>query len=62
MNNIEQVKFTYSPLGKALEKQIKTIKNQGKKQLKAIQNQGQAKAIKKYTYNDKDSAIISKRK
>ena len=28
---IEQVKFTYSPLGKALEKQIKTIEDQGKK-------------------------------
>ena len=28
---IEQAKFTYSPLGKAFEKQIKTIKDQGKK-------------------------------
>ena len=27
---IEQVKFTYSPLGKAFEKQIKTIEDQGK--------------------------------
>ena len=26
---IEHVKFTYSPLGKALEKQIKTIEDQG---------------------------------
>ena len=26
---IEQTKFTYSPLGKALEKQIKTIEEQG---------------------------------
>ena len=26
---IEQTKFTYSPLGKAFEKQIKTIKDQG---------------------------------
>ena len=26
---IEQLKFTYSPLGKAFEKQIKTIKEQG---------------------------------
>ena len=31
---IEQVKFTYSPLGKALEKQIKTIEDQGEKQKK----------------------------
>ena len=28
---IEQAKFTYFPLGKDFEKQIKTIKNQGKK-------------------------------
>ena len=33
---IEQAKFTYSPLGKAFEKQTKTIKEQGEKQLKAI--------------------------
>ena len=34
---IEQAKFTYSPLGKAFEKQVKTIKEQGEKQIKAIQ-------------------------
>ena len=28
---IESVKFTYSPLDKALEKQTKTIADQGKK-------------------------------
>ena len=28
---IEQAKFTYFPLGKAFEKQIKTVKDQGKK-------------------------------
>ena len=28
---IEQAKFTYSPLGKAFEKQIKTIEDQGEK-------------------------------
>ena len=33
---IEQAKFTYSPLGKAFEKQIETIEDQGEKQLKAI--------------------------
>ena len=32
---IEQVKFTYSPLGKALEKQIKTTEDQGEKQKKS---------------------------
>ena len=35
---IEQATFTYSPLGKAFEKQIKTIENQGKKQIDALQN------------------------
>ena len=35
---IEQAKFTYSPLGKAFEKQIKTIKDQGEKQIEAIQD------------------------
>ena len=30
---IEQAKFTYSPLGKAFEKQIKTIQDQGKNKL-----------------------------
>ena len=33
---IEQAKFTYSPLKKAFEKQIKTIKDQGKKQVEAL--------------------------
>ena len=38
---IQQAKFAYSPLGKALEKQIKTIEDQGKKQVKAIQDDKQ---------------------
>ena len=33
---IEQAKFTYSHLGKAFEKQIKTIEDQGKKQVDAL--------------------------
>ena len=33
---IEQAKFTYSPLGKAFEKQIKTIEDQGKKQIDGL--------------------------
>ena len=32
---IEQAKFTYSPLGKALEKLRETIKDQGEKQADA---------------------------
>ena len=35
---IEQTKFTYSPLGKALDKQIKTIEDQGKKQVDPLEN------------------------
>ena len=35
---IEQEKFTYSPLGKAFEKQIKTIEDQGKKQIDAVES------------------------
>ena len=35
---IEQAKFTYSSLGKAFEKQTKTIEDQGEKQIKAIQD------------------------
>ena len=33
---IEQTKFTYFPLGKAFEKQTKTIKDQGEKQVDAL--------------------------
>ena len=35
---IEQAKFTYSCLGKAFDKQIKTIKDQGNKQFDALEN------------------------
>ena len=38
---IQQAKFVYSPLGKALEKQIKTIEDQGKKLVKAVQDNKQ---------------------
>ena len=33
MQIIEQANFTYSPLGKAFEKQTKTIEEQGSKQV-----------------------------
>ena len=42
---IEQAKFTYFSLGKAFEKQIKTIEDRGQKQIKAIQDQGILKTI-----------------
>ena len=48
---IEQAKFAYSPLGKVLEKQIKTIEDQGKKQVKAIQDNKQL--VNKDDYKDK---------
>ena len=34
---IEQARFTYAPSGKAFEKQIKTIEDQGKKQVDALE-------------------------
>ena len=50
---IEQAKFTYSPLGKAFEKQIKIIEDQVQKQVEALKS----KAI-----NDKsdNNSTISK--
>ena len=59
---IEQAKFTYSHLGIAFEKQIKTTEDQGEKQLKAIQDKGQVETIKKYTYDVEDTPFISKQK
>ena len=35
---IEQTKFTYSPLGKVFEKQIKTIEDQGEKQIDTLKD------------------------
>ena len=54
---IEQAKFTYSPLGKAFEKQTKTIEDKGEKQIKAIQD------IRKQSISDddyKNKLLISK--
>ena len=48
---IEQATFTYSPLGKAFEKQTKTIKDQGEKQIEAIQDKEFNKSIKKLEYD-----------
>ena len=56
---IEQTKFTYSPLGKAFEKQTKTIEDQGKKQVKAIEDNKQLVNINN---NDdyEDKLLLSK--
>ena len=50
---IEQAKFSYSPLGKAFEKQTKTIEDQGKKQVKAIQDKQIVNINKDVDYKDK---------
>ena len=40
---IEQAKFTYSPLGKAFEKQTKTVEDQGEKQIKQFKTKEKLK-------------------
>ena len=54
----EQVKFTYSPLGNTLKKQMGALDNQGRKQIDAIMNQNERPEkmikhflIKKYLKN-----------
>ena len=47
---------------KAFEKQTKTVEDQGEREIKAIQNQGEIKTIKKYTYDNEDTPLISKQK
>ena len=61
---IEQTKFTYSPLGKAFDKQIKTIEGQGKKQVDALNTlkSDNKITIKKYIYDPKDTPFISRQK
>ena len=53
---IKHTKFTYSPLGKALQIQIKTIKNRGKKQIKAIEGH-RKQLLKSYELIKKDFNI-----
>ena len=53
---IEQAKFIYSPLGKAFEKQIKTIEDQGKKQVDALENL-KLKAIETRSNDNKPTII-----
>ena len=67
---IEQTKFTYSPLGKAFDKQIKTIEDQGKKQVDALEKlkpKEETKPIENKSNNQSKAAtifneLISKRK
>ena len=50
---IQQAKFNYSPLGKAIEKQRKTIEDQGEKQIESIQDSKELVKIIKDNYKDK---------
>ena len=57
---IEQAKFTYSPLGKAFEKQIKIIEDQGEKQTDALRDLKPTKAITYKSDDDNDKASTIK--
>ena len=58
---IEQARFTYSDLGKAFEKQIKTIEDQGEKQVDALESlkpKEQTKPTEDKSNNKSKGAII----
>ena len=58
---IEQARFTYSPLGKDFEKQIKTIEDQGQKQidaLKSLKPKEQTKPIEDKSNNQSRATIM----
>ena len=58
---IQQAKFTHSPLGKAFEKQTKTIEDQKEKQIKAIQdNKKQLVNINNDDDHYKNKLLLSK--
>ena len=55
--SLAQGTFTYSPLGKALEKQIKTIEKQGEKQIGVLEEHG--KQLLKSS-GEKESSVLLK--
>ena len=58
---IEQAKFTYFPLGKAFERQIKTIEDQGEEQVEALKDlkpKERTKAIEGKSNNQSIATII----
>ena len=58
---IEQARFTFSPLGKALEKQIKTIEDQEKKQvdtLKDLKTKEQTKPTEDKSNNQSKATVV----
>ena len=58
---IEQAKFTYSSLGKAFEKQIKTIEDKGQKQIDALESL-KPKAITYYDDDYDDESLEQQKK
>ena len=58
---IEQAKFTYSPLGKAFEKQIKAMEDQGKKQVKTLEIWNQKKKQKQLMINQMIIPLLAKK-
>ena len=64
----DQAKFTYSPLRKAFEKQMKTVEKQGEKQIKAIAEHEkhlfESNTLpKKYDYDtEKDNPMLLKQR
>ena len=58
---LEQTKFTYSPLGKAFEKEVKTIEDKGQKQIDALENlKGQNKQLVNVDDDYEDKLLHSK--
>ena len=58
---IKHARFTYSPLGKASEKQIKTIEDQDQKQIDALESlksKEQTKPIEDKSNNNSKATII----
>ena len=58
---IEQAKFTYSSLGKAFEKQIKTIEDQGQKQIDALESlklKEQTKPMENKSNNQSKAKVV----
>ena len=57
---IEQTKFTYSPLRKAFEKQIKSIEDQGQKQIGALENLKPKERLVNVNDDYEDKLLLSK--
>ena len=57
---IEQAEFTYSPLGKAFEKQIKTIEGQGQKQVKTLKDLNSEEQTRPIVDKSDDELLLQK--